>query len=179
MKKPTVDSSDIVYSGFFDVRKDILRRSDGLTHSYHSLLLKVDAVSILGQTSDGKWILNREYRHATGKVLLGPPGGRMEAGEDPLKAAEREFFEETGYRAEKFALLGCSYPFPGVCEQKIYHVAALKAYKVREPQLDPFEFLETELKSDEELEHEIRTSDHIDGILLISLFYWHLTKGNL
>ena len=35
-----------------------------------------------------------------------PPGGHIEKGEDPLMAAEREIFEETGLKVDKVTLLG-------------------------------------------------------------------------
>lgn len=169
--KPKVQKSKLLYSGFFDLRQDLLERSDGLTHPYTSIILATDAVAILAQDQNGLWILNREYRHPTGKTLLGPPGGRLEKNEDPIVGGQRELFEETGYWSDEIVLLGCCHPFPGICDQKIIYLWAKNAVKKAEQKLEAFEFIEIELKTDEELRREIRRSSHVDGNLCTALWY--------
>jgi hypothetical protein len=48
-KQPKVKSSAIVYSGFFNVKQDILERVDGHTGAYTSLIMPVPAAIILAQ----------------------------------------------------------------------------------------------------------------------------------
>src|SRR5690348_15684397 len=111
--KPKIKQSKTIHSSFYQLREDLLENARGDTTSYTSLLLP-DAVCVLAQTKEGLWILNREYRHAPGQILLGPPGGRVDLNEEPLRAAQRELFEETGYWSEEMHLLGCCHPFPGI-----------------------------------------------------------------
>lgn len=178
MKQPKVQKTQTIYSGFFDVRQDLLERSDGLTHPYTTLILSTDATCVLGQDREGRWILNREYRHPIGSIILGCPGGRLESGEDPLIGGQREFFEETGYWSDEIELLGAAYPFAGLCNQKIYFLYAKNAYKKGSQELDPFEFIQTELFTDEELRNEIRNPNaRIDGILCSALCYKEIKKG--
>lgn len=169
--KPTVQSSQILFSGFFDVRQDLLQRADGLTHSYNALIVTVPAAVILAQDPSGRWILNREYRHPTGETLLGLPGGRLEKGEDPIAGGQRELYEETGYWAEEIQLLGSCYPFPGICDQKMFYLFAKNAVFRGGQKLDPFEFIEIELKSDAELKEAILGGSNIDGNLCTALWY--------
>lgn len=169
--KPKIQKSQVIYSGFFDLREDLLERQDGRTHAYTSMILPTHAAAVLAQTREGLWILNREYRHPTGEILLGPPGGRLEKGEDPIAGGQRELFEETGYWSDEIELLGCCHPFPGLSDQKIYYLWAKNAVKKGEPKLEPFEFIDVELKTDEELRRELRTSSKIDGNLCIALWY--------
>ena len=175
MNRPKIKKTETVYSGYFDVRQDLLQRADGLTHPYTSLILSTDATSILAQDREGRWILNREYRHPIGETILGCPGGRLEPGEDPLIGGLREFYEETGYWSDEVELLGFAYPFAGICNQKIYFLYAKNAYPKGPQKLDPFEFIQTVLLTDEELRKEIR-SPHakIDGILCTALCYKQL-----
>lgn len=168
---PKIKKSKLLYSGFFHLRQDELERADGLTHSYTSILLPTDAAVVLAQNTEGLWILNREYRHPSGKTLLGPPGGRLEPGEDPLLGGRRELFEETGYWSDEIILLGCCLPFPGISDQKIHYLFAKNAFKKGEQKLDPFEFIQVELKTDEELKREIKNSENIDGNLCTALWY--------
>ncbi len=58
-----------------------------------------------------------QYRIAARKMMLEIPAGKLEYGEDPQKAAEREVVEETGYRANKVTELGRYYATPGYCEE--------------------------------------------------------------
>jgi len=179
MTKPKIQSTKTIFSGFFDVRQDILQRADGITHSYTSLILSTDATSILAQDPEGRWILNREYRHPIGSYILGCPGGRLENGEDPLLGGQREFFEETGYWSDEIELIGVAYPFAGVCNQKIYFLYAKNAVKKGPQTLDPFEFIQTELLTDEELRKEIASSNSlIDGILCSALWYKEMRSGS-
>jgi len=171
-KKPKVHSSKFLHKEFFSLREDLLERSDGLKHSYTSLILPCDATVILAQDQEGRWILNREYRHPTGEILLGCPGGRLEPGENPITGGQREFFEETGYWSDDIQIIGTSYPFPGLCNQKIYFLLAKNAFKKGEQQLDPFEFIEVELKTHEELQEEIQKGHLIDSILCAALWYY-------
>ena len=175
-KKPKVHSSNIVYKGFFDVRQDQIEIGEGKFQSYSSLLLANDAAIILAQDAEGRWILNREYRHATGEFLLGCPGGRLEKGEDPILGGQREFFEETGYWSDEIVMIGCSYPFPGVCDQKIHYLWAKNAFKKGPQRLDPFEIIETELKTDSELRTALRQETNIDANLCAALCYKSLSS---
>ena len=177
MKKPKVHSSKIIFQGFFDLRQDMVEGEDGALHSYSSLILGTDATVILAQDPDGRWILNREYRHPTGRILLGCPGGRLEPEEDPIQGGQREFYEETGYWSDQIVLLGCSHPFPGLCNQKVYYLWAKNAFLKGKQQLDPFELIQTELKTDAELKREILAGNDIDSALCTALYYKELYEA--
>lgn len=168
--RPKIKQSHQTRSGFYALRHDLLENSQGATLTYTSLLLP-SAVAILAQTSDGLYILNREYRHPTEQILLGPPGGRLDPGEDPVEGARRELFEETGYWSDEIEIVGSAHPFPGICDQKIFYVWAKNAYPKSKQNLEPFEFIEVELKSDTELRAELKKGVNIDGNLCIALWF--------
>ncbi len=178
-QRPIVQSSAIVYKGFFDIQQDILERSDGETLSYSHLVLPTHAVTILAKDPEGRWVLNREYRHPTNETILGCPGGRLEPDEDILLAAQRELHEETGYWAETLHLIGVCYPFPAICNQKIHFYYAPLAERKGSKNLDPFEFIETQLLSHEELLEEIQKGSNIDGLLCTALHYLSMTQKSL
>lgn len=171
MKLPDIHSSEIIYEGFFNLRVDRLVREDGKTLNFTSVEFARDAAVVLAEDRQGRLILNREYRHSTRQFVLCIPGGGMENGEDPVHAGQRELREETGYESAEFSLLGCCYPFPGVCGQKIFHIHAKNAVLGAGRKLDPFEFIETVLLTEEELKHEVRSGALIDGLLCTALWY--------
>lgn len=167
---PKVHSSRIVHEGFVALREDLLEREGGLIQPMNTFVCS-DAVTMLAQDNEGRWVLNREYRHSAGEILLGCPGGRLEAGEDPIAGGKREFLEETGYWVDDVIIIGCCYPFPGLCNQKIYHLFGKGAVRKDNPKLDPFEFIETELIEDADLRKRIGNGAAVDGILLTALWY--------
>ncbi len=166
---PEVKTSEIVYKGFFDVRLDELHLPHGAKMSYTSLEIGVDAAAILAKTKEGRLIINREYRHPTGKWLLGCPGGRIDPGESPMEAAKRELLEETGYGNGNFTLMGQAYPFPAVSKQVIYYIYVEDAIYIQPTHHEPFEMIHTELKTMEELLKEIKEGHPVDGVLCTAL----------
>jgi len=55
--------------------------------------------SVVPLTQEGKVVLVRQWRQPLGAFTLELPSGGVDRGEDPRGAAERELFEETGFRA--------------------------------------------------------------------------------
>ena len=73
------------------VRRDVVR------HSGSVVILAVDESS-----GRPRVLLEKQYRHAAGRFLLELPAGRIDNGENGLKAAKRELLEETGYSARSW-----------------------------------------------------------------------------
>jgi len=78
------------------------------------------AVAISAVDENGELLLVRQYRHAARDLLLEIPAGRLEPGEAPLAAAQRELLEETGHRARAWRELYTFYPAPGVTSERIF-----------------------------------------------------------
>lgn len=62
----------------------------------------------------------RQYRYPFQTHLWELPAGKLEDGEEPLPAAQRELSEETGLEAERWQLLGQIYTSPGFSTETLY-----------------------------------------------------------
>ena len=86
------------------LRRDIIR------HNGSVVILPVDSSR---SKRDPYIVLERQYRHAAGQFLYEVPAGKMEPGENRLRAAKRELREETGYTARKWTHLTRYFASPG------------------------------------------------------------------
>ena len=114
-----VTASQRLFEGsIYDVVLESLRLPSGLEQEV-AVVDHQGAVAIAPLNADGRLILVRQYRHASGDWLVEVPAGRLEAGEEPLTAAKRELEEETGYRAADWEILKAFFPAPGFCSELI------------------------------------------------------------
>jgi ADP-ribose pyrophosphatase len=79
------------------------------------------AAAVVPVDDQGRVILVRQYRHATGSWLLEVPAGKLDhAGESPEACALREVEEETGYKAGHLVPLGWIWTTPGFTDERIW-----------------------------------------------------------
>lgn len=69
-------------------------------------LITPDFVNVVAVTEAGQFLCFRQTKYAVNGTTLAVVGGYLEAGEEPLLAAQRELLEETGYRADQWVPLG-------------------------------------------------------------------------
>ena len=130
-----------IYSGpVFTVTKDEILLPDG-TEGWRDLVHSLGGVVILPLDGDGNVTLVRQFRYAHGRVLLEAVAGKLEKGEEPFPAAQRELREETGFTAERWDFLGAIETSPGFLTEKLYLYLARGLTK-GELSLDEGEFLE-------------------------------------
>ena len=84
------------------VRRDIIRHSGS-----------VAVLAVEDSRAVPRVLLERQYRHAAGDYMWEIPAGRIDPGEQELKAAQRELLEETGYTAAKWKRILKFYASPG------------------------------------------------------------------
>eukprot|EP00007_Cunea_sp_BSH-02190019_P000581 CAMPEP_0174240134 /NCGR_PEP_ID=MMETSP0417-20130205/17584_1 /TAXON_ID=242541 /ORGANISM="Mayorella sp, Strain BSH-02190019" /LENGTH=157 /DNA_ID=CAMNT_0015319171 /DNA_START=83 /DNA_END=552 /DNA_ORIENTATION=- len=142
MSLPTVLRSEIQYKSFVKIREDVLRLEDGSEYKYYVHQTRARVAMVLAFTDTGRVLVNQEYRHPTGKILLGCPGGMVEKGESFLEGAERELREETGYTEGEFVELGVAYPLPGLSTLSFHYILATGLKRTVTPECEPSEVIQ-------------------------------------
>jgi ADP-ribose pyrophosphatase len=123
LKETFVSSEEIFKGKVIDVQVDSVRLPDG-NMAKREVVRHPGAVVILSLTDKGDVVMVRQYRHATGEILLELPAGKRDGEEDPLACAQRELEEETGYKASELRVINCFYTSPGFCNELIYLIEA-------------------------------------------------------
>ena len=94
----TLERSYLYRNPWCAFRVDEVALPNGATIEYG--VLEGDGfASVVPVTEDGKVVLVRQWRQPLGSLTLELPSGGVDKGEDPRAAAERELFEEAGFRA--------------------------------------------------------------------------------
>lgn len=122
--KAKILKSEIVFEGkVFGVRRDEVIEPGGL-RATREVVTHPGSVVILPVLPDGRIVLVRQYRHATGQFLWELVAGRKEPDESPRRGAARELLEETGYRARRFRVFLDVFPTPGFLTERMYVLLA-------------------------------------------------------
>ncbi len=140
-------SSEVVYTGpLFRVHHDKLiepggrsNERDVIRHNGSVVILAIDSA----KSKKNPWVvIERQYRHAAKQYLWELPAGKLDAGEEPVKGAQRELAEETGYRAKKWKPLVEYYPSPGFLGEsmKVFLAEGLEAGEARPEEDESIEF---------------------------------------
>ncbi|GAA1409908.1 MULTISPECIES: NUDIX domain-containing protein [Oerskovia] len=100
------ESSRTAYENpWMRVREDRVIRPDGAPGIYGVVELRWPAVFVVALTDDDEVVLVTQHRYATDALSIEVPAGASD-GEEPLVAAQRELFEETGLRAREWVRVG-------------------------------------------------------------------------
>ena len=121
MPESEVLSSETVYSGrIVTLSVEKVRLPNDRTVSLE-IVRHPGAAAVVPIDDQGRVILVRQYRHATGSWLLEVPAGKLDhPGESPEDCARREVEEETGFRAGEMTSLGWIWVTPGYSYEKIW-----------------------------------------------------------
>jgi ADP-ribose pyrophosphatase len=118
-RKDMVESKRLWEGGIIKLRVDSLK-SPGGEETIREVVEHNGGVVIASENAEGKVLLVKQYRYALDIEILELPAGRIEAGEDPFPAAQRELTEETGYAAKTWKELSRMYSAPGFCDEVLY-----------------------------------------------------------
>jgi ADP-ribose pyrophosphatase len=169
LNERTVASESVWQGRFLDVHRDTVALPNGheVTREY---IVHPGAVMVVPILDDGRLVMERQFRHPMGRVMLEFPAGKIEPGEPPFACAVRELAEETGYRAKQWARAGLlnnaiAYSTEGI---DIWFARGLEHGAAR---LDAEEFLEVVIHTEAEVDARCASGDITDAKTLIGLLW--------
>lgn len=136
----TTAREELLNGHFLHVVRDTVRLPDGGSAT-REFVLHPGAVAVVPITDDGRIVLERQYRHATGQVMIEIPAGKLDAGEGALVCGQRELLEETGYIGREWAYAFTMYPTVAYSDEAI-QIWFARGLEHRGARLDQGEFLD-------------------------------------
>jgi ADP-ribose pyrophosphatase len=179
-QKARILSSEVVFTcRLFRVVHDTIvepggrqNERDVIRHNGSVVILALDNA----KNKRDPWIvMERQYRHAAGRFLWELPAGKIDEGEEPLAAAQRELIEETGYRAKKWRPLVEYFASPGFLGESM-KVFVAENLKAGDAQPEEDEEIELRLVKMSEVLKMIEKGAIMDGKTLSSVLLYDRLK---
>jgi len=174
-----LSGEELLRGGFLQVRRDTIASPDG-TQATREYVVHSGAVMIVPLLGDGdelRVVMERQYRHPVGRVMIEFPAGKRDDNEDLLLCAQRELREETGYQAREWAHAMVMHPLAAYSTEFI-DVWFARGLVAGERQLDAGEFLDVITVAPAELLQWCRDGRVTDGkTVAAALWLQNLVSG--
>lgn len=170
---------ELLHGGFLRVRRDTVRLPDGgqSTREYVVHNGAVMVVPLIDSPDGLQLVMERQYRHPIGKVVVEFPAGKRDGTEDLWQCARRELREETGFIAHEWAHAGVLHPLVAYSTECI-DLWFARSLVAGPRQLDAGEFLDVITVAPAELVQWCRDGRVTDGkTVAAALWVQNLVSG--
>jgi len=128
--------------------------------------------------NDGRVVLIRNTRFSVQEDLLELPAGRIDVGESPAAAADRELTEETGYIASRLVKLGEFYAAPGNADENMYLYEATELNRGQQ-KLETYERITLVPTPEDEIREMILSGEIHDAKTIAGMALYWMQKDTL
>ena len=179
-KRWTVLESEYLFRRpWLTARRDKVQLPNGNINPEFYVLEYPDWVNVIAVTEDGRFIIERQYRHGIGSTGWEIPAGVCEKGETPEQAARRELLEETGYGDGTWTLCLVSAPNASTSNNHCYSFVATGVRKISGQHLEATEDISVHLKTREEVLELMRSGQIRQATMLSPLWKYFAEKTTL
>ncbi len=165
MKWEVLDREYLHREPWLTVRRDKVRLPNGTVFPDYYVLEYPTWINVIALTTDGKFVMVRQYRHGLGIVATELCAGVAEPGEEPIEAAKRELLEETGFGGGEWELNMVLSANPGSQNNLSYSFIARGVEKMDTQHLDATEDIKVEILTEEEV-REMLVADNMKQALM-------------
>lgn len=175
-----LDSKYLIQRPWLTARRDHVRLPSGVEHDEFYVLEYPDWINIIAITQEGHFIMERQYRHARQLVAYELPAGVVEEGEEPLKAAQRELYEETGYTGGEWSPFMTLCPNPGANTNVSHTFLAIGVEKTSTQHLEQTEDIAVYELTRDEVWELLRSGEIHQALMAAPLwkYFYEQDKGS-
>lgn len=177
MSWEVLDSEYVFRRPWLTARRDHVKLPTGAEIKDFYVLEYPDFCNVVAITKDGKFLMERQYRHAQRLTAIEIPAGCVEKGETPLQAAQRELYEETGYGGGEWRKLMTISPNPGACNNVCHCFLALGVERLSTQHLEATEDIRMVLLEQDEVARMLRDDAFHQALMAAPLWkYFAINK---
>lgn len=173
-----LSSEYLIQRPWLTARKDHVRLPDGAENDEYYVLEYPDWINVIAITKEGKFLMERQYRHGLGETRFEICAGVCEAGEAPETSARRELLEETGYAGGEWSEYMVLSPNASSVNNLCHCFLAVGVEQVSAQHLEPTEDITVHLLSVNEV-RELLLSDGIKQALMAAPLWKYFAENRL
>lgn len=164
-------SDYVLRNPWLTVRRDHIRQPSGVEIPDYWVLEYPEWVNVIAVTTDGRWVMERQYRHAMGWTAWEIPAGCVDGAETPLQAAQRELSEETGYCGGTWSEFMTISP-NGTSMTNMTHCFLAVGVEPGEAHREPTEDIEVHLLAEDDVLKLLRENQIVQATMAAPLWKW-------
>ena len=175
----TLDTEYLIRRPWLTARRDRVQLSNGVVNDEFYVIEYSDWVNTIAITTEGKFIMVRQYRHGIDATSYEICAGCCEAGETPEQSARRELLEETGFGGGTWQSLLDISGNTSTTNNLTHCFLATGVRCLQQPHLDYSEDLRTTLLSRQEVFRLLQSGHFKQSLMAAPLWKYFATCGPL
>ena len=176
-KWETLQSEYLIKRPWLTARRDVVKLPTGKIYDEYYVLEYPDWVNVIAIDENGMMLMERQYRNGAGILSTEICAGVVEKGEEPLAAAKRELWEETGYTGGTWRELMVISSNPGSQNNWCHCFVAEGVKRTSGQHLDATEDLEPFLATRKEVYEWLQNGVFKQSLMIAPLWKYFVDSG--